>query len=375
MEKSTRSNSKIRVLFPFVGDTVGGSHISAVTLIKNLPKDVEPIVAVFQEGKLTEYLNQMNVEWLICRELECHSRLRKNIWSSFVSIFKYKRFLKKIETDIVHTNDIRMHVSWLLPVFFSKVKHLWHQRTPGGKSLILSCLASARVANSLYCKQSTPLAVRKLFIQVDNPILLSECEDINLRALFNLSKKTVVVSWVANLIERKRLDRALRAIARFRKMYDTPIALFIYGEKREPVFSEMKNLTSTLAIEDSVFFMGSKYPIESWLQSSDVLLATAEVEALGRALIEAMQLEVPVIASRALGHREVLQESDLGILVKDDDNEEEYCKSIKFLIDNPKMKKQLVDNAKKHAFDKYSAEKHALRISNVYHDLVSYVKR
>ena len=51
-----------RVCFPFVGDSVGGSHISAAYLIRDLdPDHYEPVVVVHQDGPLRPFLDGLGL--------------------------------------------------------------------------------------------------------------------------------------------------------------------------------------------------------------------------------------------------------------------------------------------------------------------------
>ena len=48
-----------RVLYPFVGTTVGGSHISTLELIRNLPPDrYKAVILLFKNGLLARYLEE-----------------------------------------------------------------------------------------------------------------------------------------------------------------------------------------------------------------------------------------------------------------------------------------------------------------------------
>ena len=49
----------MEVLFPFRGNTVGGSHISAMELIKGLTKQgINPTVAIHEKGPVVELLDR-----------------------------------------------------------------------------------------------------------------------------------------------------------------------------------------------------------------------------------------------------------------------------------------------------------------------------
>ena len=52
----------LRILFPYVGDTVGGSHISSLTLAQALdPGRYEVVVALHGRGQLDEYLARLGI--------------------------------------------------------------------------------------------------------------------------------------------------------------------------------------------------------------------------------------------------------------------------------------------------------------------------
>ena len=57
----------INVCYPFVGDSIGGSHISAVTLIKSIREtrpEIQPSVIVFCADKnFTAYLSKSNIPY------------------------------------------------------------------------------------------------------------------------------------------------------------------------------------------------------------------------------------------------------------------------------------------------------------------------
>ena len=55
-------SARRRVCFPFVGDSVGGSQISAAALIAGLRGSrYEPLVVVHRDGPLQDYLRQQDI--------------------------------------------------------------------------------------------------------------------------------------------------------------------------------------------------------------------------------------------------------------------------------------------------------------------------
>ena len=62
--------------------------------------------------------------------------------------------------------------------------------------------------------------------------------------------------------------------------------------------------------------MGFKSPIEPWIKSSHVLVASSKGDGFGRTIIEAMNLQVPVIASNFGGHKEIIKHNYNGLISK-----------------------------------------------------------
>src|SRR5688572_23311361 len=113
----------IRVLFPFVGDTFGGSHISALQLIDALDRDrVQPGILLHRDGELAQRLRDSGRDFVLWQEggilAPRYSRDRQDVGPlGYVgrALPAMRRYLRKEAIDIVHTNDGRMHVTWAAP--------------------------------------------------------------------------------------------------------------------------------------------------------------------------------------------------------------------------------------------------------------------
>ncbi|NHI01398.1 glycosyltransferase family 4 protein [Oceanimonas sp. MB9] len=357
-----------KILFPFVGDTLGGSHLSALSLIDSLPKErFEPIVMVYKRGRLTEYLDQQDYEYRVMKNKTFVGNVSfiSKVFLFFASFFDSFFFIKKNGVELVHTNDLRMHYSWVFACLFSGVPHVWHQRSESPRGVILSFFSKRLLTITEFCKSGFPPLVRGKAIVVDDPVTTEG----NKKVKCSLDASYMKVSWVGNLISQKRLDVAIRIISKLKEI--TPnIELHIFGEKREPVYAEMCSLVSELKLSENVKFMGVKAPINEWLSETDVLLATAENEGMGRALIEAMLLGLPVVASDHGGHKEVIQHNVSGVLVPLE-NIDGYVDAILKLVKDADLRKCIVESAISYANEKYSCEKHAGSIVNIYNEVLS----
>src|ERR1043165_6131615 len=68
-------------------------------------------------------------------------------------------------------------------------------------------------------------------------------------------------------------------------------------------------------LKDRVFFLGNVPNLEELVGASDLFLLPSEHESFGMAALEAMASEVPVIATRAGGLPEVVEDGETGYLL------------------------------------------------------------
>ena len=83
-------------------------------------------------------------------------------------------------------------------------------------------------------------------------------------------------------------------------------------------FEEYRELAKELGVADDVYFTGVKKNPFPYLKAAKVYALTSYHEGFPNALVEAMALEVPVIATDCLtGPREILRKGDMayGILI------------------------------------------------------------
>jgi glycosyltransferase involved in cell wall biosynthesis len=358
----------INILFPFVGDSLGGSHISAISLIKKLPNEQFNVsVLLYQKGILSNYLDENGLDYSVLTS-NCGFK-KSNILIKMISfiennIYAYK-YLSDKNQDVVHTNDLRMHYSWVFACLFKGVSHFWHQRSASSRGVYLSYFSRSLVTITEYCKSTFPLMIKKKALVVNDPVSidLSKCVKYS-----SFNNNNIKIAWVGNLISQKRLDTAIRVIANLKLTFPN-VQLLVFGEKREPIYTEVKELIRYLGLTDNVIFMGVKTPIESWLVNCDVLLATAQNEGMGRSLIEAMLVGLPVVASDHAGHKEVVDNGVNGFLVQLE-NVEAYAQKIKCIISDSKVKRQIVLQAKITAKTRYSESVHSTSIISLYYELI-----
>ena len=124
----------MKILFPFVGDSVGGSHISSLELYLSLIESgVSAIIVLHKDdGPLSQYLRSRDIPFsvLIPSVLAGETPGKISILIAMMTnFFCFGDFIKTNKIDIVHGNDLRVNLSWSLPAKFFSKGFVWHQRT------------------------------------------------------------------------------------------------------------------------------------------------------------------------------------------------------------------------------------------------------
>jgi N-acetyl-alpha-D-glucosaminyl L-malate synthase BshA len=121
---------------------------------------------------------------------------------------------------------------------------------------------------------------------------------------------TKVITHVSNFREVKRVKDVVRVFARIRRAM--PATLIMVGDGPERVDAETE--ARELGVAQDVRFLGRLDSVASLLQASDLFLLPSQTESFGLAALEAMACGSPVVASRAGGLPEVVDDGVNGIL-------------------------------------------------------------
>ena len=125
-----------------------------------------------------------------------------------------------------------------------------------------------------------------------------------------------LVVTVARLVEEKGIAYLLQAIALMRP--DWPHARFvIVGEGEKAVW--LSQQAQGLGLHDSVVFTGFRRDAQDIIAASDLFALPSPAEPFGLVLLEAMALGKPIIATRAGGPLEIVDDGETGLLVAPSD--------------------------------------------------------
>jgi len=119
-----------------------------------------------------------------------------------------------------------------------------------------------------------------------------------------------VITHVSNFREVKRVKDVVRVFARIRRAMPATLVMIGDGPERVDAESEAREL----GVSEDVRFLGRLDSVASVLQASDLFILPSQTESFGLAALEAMACGAPVVASRAGGLTEVIDDGVNGIL-------------------------------------------------------------
>ena len=174
-----------------------------------------------------------------------------------------------------------------------------------------------------------------------------------------------ILGYVGRLSPEKGIKVLLNALKTVNR--DHSVGVVIIGSGSQ--YDELNEMTSLLALERNVLFLGYIDKPVSYMKYFDALIMPSFTEGLPITLLEAMNAKVPVIASSVGGIPDVLDESSCGYLVKSGDVEA-LANSITFLINSPLDVVTKVDLAYRRVCDNYSSVKMAKEYENAYQQCI-----
>jgi glycosyltransferase involved in cell wall biosynthesis len=367
----------IRVAFPFVGDTIGGSHISAALLMAGLPKHgFSPVAIVHQDGPLLKWLQQRGLTCLRA-DLPCLSPGAAGV-SAVLTIFtiapRLALFLRQNGFALVHANDGRMITSWMPAARLAGCKTVAHRRTRWSTSRLSDVafsFAQKVIAISRYVETTLPEVLRKKSTVIANPfeVTAASRESARPRVIDLVGADAPTIAFVGTLQKQKRPDIFLRAAAIVHRQRPDLRFLLIGRDGEEG--ASARALCKELGLDGIVTFTGFRADAAECLAGCDLLVAPAVDEGHGRTLVEAMTAGVPVIAAASGGHLEIIEPERTGLLVAPDDPQALAQAALTLLAD-PAHARSFAEAARASARASFSVTAHAKAVADVYRSLLGH---
>jgi glycosyltransferase involved in cell wall biosynthesis len=313
-------------------------------------------------------------------------------WNDLLTLLKLYFYIKKERFDIVHTHVSKAGIlgRWAaklagVPIivhtthgnifhgyfnsFFTKFFILLQKLTAliTDKMITLTDIEKEQWLNQGIGKSTQYTAILSgIDLKRFNPENV-QIEPYEMRKKLGLHTNDFVIGTVGRIVPIKGHKYFIQAAAEvIREIPNAKVLLVGDG----PIRNEMEELTVQLGIEGQVFFLGVRKDVPELLSIMDLFVLPSLNEGMGRALVEAMAMGLPVIASQVGGVPEVVTDGKTGILVPAQ-NPTALAKAIVKLARDAKLSRELAQAGYKRAHSAFGAETMVDRISAVYQELLA----
>ena len=347
------------ILFPFVGDSIGGSHKSAIDYIIELKKKkIKVKILLFKKKTyLAKYLLSKDLEFDVVGLpiISLNRNIVKIFFLIIIGFFQARKYLKKNRIKIVHTNDIRNHYSWSIwSIFLSK--HVWHQRTFWPKSIFFYLyifFCKKIFCNSLYLYNEIKFKfIKKKSYLVSNIIYKQ-------KKYIKKKNKKIIIESIKNIKKIKRPDIIINLLKKIisKKLN---IEIHCFGKDNDNL---LKKYTKKIIYKKNFKYFGHKMDTSFFMKRCDFVIATSENDTLGRTILEAMSFCVPVFATNSGGHKYLIRNNINGFLFNIGSNS--VLRKILLIQNNKSFKKKIINNALNY-LKEYDKEKIVDELINAY---------
>lgn len=335
----------MRIIYLNHSGKVSGGEISLLTFFKGLKekKEIEPILACPAEGTLKERAQSMGLPIMDIEPFEAGFTKNPLSFLSYgVKLLrtarKFASIVKELNADLIDANSVRAGLVASASTFFHKIPILVHVRdcVPRNRignltRRIIARRASKIIANSSYVAHHFALD-DSMFRKIDvvyNPLDLStfdpdRVDSGQFKKMFKVNGSYPLLGVVGQISPWKGLVDVIRAIPKVLSSFPEARLLVVGEPKFDAVsarydnvayFRELKSVVEKLNLEKEVIFTGERSDIPEVMKAIDLLVLASWEEPFGRALIEAMAMEKPVISTNVGGPTEIVEDGVTGVLL------------------------------------------------------------
>lgn len=298
------------------------------------------------------------------------------------TIFSLRKLLKDGKFQLVCTHDYRSAIICFLAKTGINVHWLGFSRgwTFENPKIILfhvvetflfnfsrSIVAVSKFQKSRVFKLVLP---HKSAHVVHNVIDLKEIHELGCESIhekFNIPESSKIVVSAGRFSPEKGQKYLIEAACELTQK-DTGLYFILFGDG--PDYKNLKNIVKGKNLEKQILLPGHCTNVLSYLKSGvDILVNPSTSEGLPNIILEAMALEIPVIATRVGGVPEIVQSNDTGILVEAKDSSA-IAIAIVQLLSNHELKDQLIRNAKANLKKHFNFIQQTKLLENIYKSII-----
>ncbi len=188
-----------------------------------------------------------------------------------------------------------------------------------------------------------------------------------LRNKLGYKDSDIVIEFTGRIIEHRDLESDLRALHILLKKSERYRFLIVGTGPDE---ERLRKITKELGIERFVLFNG-KVPFDdmpAYLSAGDIFISTTTNEAIARSVLEAMAMELPVVATRVGGTPEAIKDGVTGMLV-DVKSPDQIAQKIELIATNDSLRKEIGKKAREVIVSRYEEQELIRQFAEIHYNI------
>lgn len=188
------------------------------------------------------------------------------------------------------------------------------------------------------------------------------------RVELGIDPDELLIVLVGNMWHRKGHIRVLRALARLGDV--VPAWRIAIAGRREDAAPEIERFIAEHGWHKKVHLLGTRSDIPDLLAAANIFAMPSDWEGLPLALLEAMFAQCAIVATRAGGIAEAIQDGNNGLLVDPTDDEKMAAALQRLMTDEP-LRERLSSSARAVAVERFALGVMCDSYERLFHDAVS----
>jgi glycosyltransferase involved in cell wall biosynthesis len=355
-----------------------GAQVHLAALVRGLDRErFSPEVRCLMRGG--PLFDELAREGVAVESFDLPTIYGPRAWRAFARLV---RALRRAHVDVVHCYLVSANIFGGLaaraagiPVVTSRrdvgISRNWRLRLFEGT--VVNPLVDAVTANSA----SVAAAARaERFLAAEKVTLIPNGVDLQrfdparhpaeaARAALGLSAEEMVVGSVGHLSPVKGHADLLEAAAVLARG-GTPLRVLLVGDG--PLRASLEDTARSLGIPERVVFAGVRDDVPAVLAAMDVFVLPSHTEGMSNALLEAMAMARPIVATAVDGNADVVRDGVTGRLVPPRDPPT-LAGALAALLDDPAAARSLGCAARRHVAEEHSLPVMVSRYERLYQEL------
>jgi glycosyltransferase involved in cell wall biosynthesis len=375
---------RVRVVYLDHCADLSGGEIALLRLLSVLD-EVDAHVILAQEGPFVSRLLQAGISVEVLPLPERTRGLRRErvraggfgalqLFDTAKYTLRLARRLRTLKPDLVHTNSLKSGLYGCAAARLARIPSIWHLRDriaadylPEGAVRLVRMYAP-RMATMLIANSQTTLATVKMSVPqaaviptpvIHDPVVRNESTPRVAGDLLHVGMVGRLAPWKGQHIFLEAFARAFPA----GPQQASVIGGALFGE--DEYEHSLRELAERLGLDGRVVFTGFRENVIEELLDLDILVHASVIpEPFGQVVVEGMAAGVPVVASRAGGPTEVLEDGVTGLMFTPGDADD-LARCLRRLAGDPALRRRLAEAGRERAAD-FGPEAIAPQVMDVY---------